>query len=456
MSVEVTRAQRVLSDVGNGELLVRRHGSDLRYVHPWSTWLVWDGQRWRRDDQGIPDARIKETIRALAADALEIENDDQRKKVLRWALESERVSRIRGALTMAQSEQGIPILPDELDSDPLLLNVENGTIDLRTGELLGHRRRDHITRIVPVPYNCEADAPVWCAFLERVLDGDDDLIRFVQRAVGYSLTGLTTEQVILILWGVGANGKSTLISTILAALGDYAQQAPAETFLARRETIPNDVARLRGARMVAAAELGEGRRLNEALVKSMTGGDKITARFMRGEWFEFAPQFTPWLATNHKPEITGTDLGIWRRVRLVPFTVTIPEKDRDPHLAAKLLEELPGILRWAVDGCLDWLEHGLETPPAVAAATADYREEMDVVGAFLAECCILEPDARAKASDLHMRFEYWTRANGHDPITQRTFGTRLAERGFTKQRLNTGYHWNGIAVSSPSVNGEPS
>lgn len=434
------------SDVGNGELLVRRHGANLRYVHPWQRWLVWDGRRWHDDDTGRPDALMKETLRWLATDANELANPDERKRQLRFALDSERAGRVRAALEMAQSEPGIPVVPDELDLDPWALNVGNGTLDLRSGSLRAHDRADLITRCIETDYCPGAMAPIWTAFLHRVLGGDEKLIQFVQRAVGYSLTGLTTEQVILLVFGAGANGKSTFITTLLDLLGPYAQQAPAETFIERRDSIPNDVARLRGTRFVAAAEIGEGRRLNEALVKRMTGGDKITARFMRAEWFEFVPQFTPWLATNHRPEIVGTDVGIWRRVRLIPFTITIPENERDPLLPRRLQRELPGILAWAVQGCLDWQEHGLAAPPAVVTATKAYRADMDVIGQFLDECCNLEPNTRVKASVLHARLDYWSKENGHDTITQKALASRLSERGYQRERTRDGVHWLGIAL----------
>ncbi len=240
-------ATHVLSDVGNAELLVARHGDDLHYVHPWSRWLVWDGTRWKQDDLGTTDAMVKESLRWLAACANEIGESDQRKRLLRFALDSERAGRVRAALQMAQSEHGIPVVPDDLDRDPWIINVANGTIDLRTGDLRDHDRADLATMIAPVTYDPLAVCPRWLEFLDRILAGNRDLIRFVQQAIGYSLTGLTTEQIILIVWGPGANGKSVLINTIIRLLGDYAQQAPAETFLARRDSIPNDVARLRGA-----------------------------------------------------------------------------------------------------------------------------------------------------------------------------------------------------------------
>jgi putative DNA primase/helicase len=435
-----------LSDAGTARRLVARHGLDLRYIHDFRRWLVWRDGYWQDDRLGLVRALMKETLEAAHADTHELEDEKERLRVRRFLLDAERESRIRGAIALAESARGIAILPEQLDTDPWLLCVANGTIDLRTGELREHRRDDLITRQIAVEYDPAAAAPTWLAFLERVLDGDQELIRFVQRAVGYSLTGLTTEQIILILWGGGANGKTTLIDTILALLGEYAQQAPAETFVERRDGIPNDVARLRGARMVAAAELGEGRRLNEALVKRMTGGDRLTARFMRGEWFEFRPSFTPWLATNHRPAIGGTDHAIWRRLRLVPFTVTIPEDERDQELPAKLLDELSGILAWGVQGCLDWQAHGLDAPAAVVAATADYRDEMDILGDFLADCCQPDPEQSVKASVLHTRLEYWARQNGREPITQTTLGNRLAERGYVKKKTNTGIHWLGLAL----------
>lgn len=443
--VELVESDEVrLSDVGSARRLVQRHGANLRYVHDFGRWLVWDDGRWQHDRLGLVRALMKETIEAAHADVAEIADEKERAKVRRFLLDAERESRIRGAIALAESTPGIAILPEELDRDPMLLNVANGTLDLRDGVLRDQRREDLITRKIDVAYDPAATAPAWAAFLDRVLAGDSDLIGFVRRAVGYSLTGRTTEQVLLILYGSGANGKSTFVNTVLGLLGDYAQQAPAETFLERRDGIPNDVARLRGARMVAASELGEGRRLNEALVKRMTGGDRIAARYMRAEWFEFSPQFTPWLATNHRPEIRGTDHAIWRRIRLVPFTQTIPDHEQDPDLPEKLRAELPGILAWAVQGCLEWKRHGLAAPAAVLAATDEYRADQDVLGQFLDERCDLDQDSAIKASELHTALEYWTRENGHEPMSQKALASRLVDRGFQRDRRKNGVHWLGL------------
>jgi putative DNA primase/helicase len=445
--VQLPRREPLLTDVGNAERLVARHGADLRFVHPWSRWLVWDGRRWRSDDRGEATRRMKETLRAAFADANEIADDEERKRVVRHLLASEREPRVRGALALAQSEDGIAVLPEQLDESPWLLNVENGTLDLERGELREHDRADLMTKLAPVQYDPDAGCPVWLRFLERIFDGDEDLIAFVQRAIGYSLTGNTSEQVVFIAYGSGANGKSTLIETVRAMLGDYGQQTPAETFLERRETIPNDLARLRGARFVASVETPEGRRLNEVAVKRLVGGDTIAARFMRSEWFEFRPTFKAWLATNHRPVIRGTDEAIWRRIRLIPFAVTIPEQEREAALGLRLREELPGILRWALEGCSRWYESGLDTPEAVRSATDAYREDMDTLGQFVADCCVVHADAKAKASELYTRYEYWANANGErDRLTQQSFGRRLTERGFQQQRTKSARWWLGIGI----------
>jgi putative DNA primase/helicase len=437
-----------LTDLGNAERLFDRHGGDLRYLHTWRRWLVYDGRRWKLDETGEATRRMIETLRHLVTRANELEDAEEREKLFKHVLASERDTRVRAALSLAEALDGIPVLHDELDADPLLLNVENGTLDLRTGTLREHRRADLISKLAPVPYDPGAAAPGFDRFLRRVLP-DDELRRFVVCLLGYSLTGLTVEQLLAILWGPGANGKTTLIETIRALLGDYGQQAPAETFLERRDTIPNDVARLRGARFVAATETGEGRRLNEVLVKRLTGGDTIAARFMRAEWFEFKPAFKAWLATNHMPEIRGTDEAIWRRIRLVPFTVRIPDEERDPQLAAKLRDELPGILTLAVNGCQEWLANGLPAAAAVTDATATYRAESDLVGRFLDDCCLVDAGVKAKAGDLYTRYGYWAQSNGEHTLTAKQLGQRLAERGLTPKRGSGGTRWwHGIAIRS--------
>jgi len=432
------------TDLGNARRFLIAYGPDLHYCHPLQRWFVWDGTSWKEDQTGEVVARAKATVRAMYAEAASEGDDRRRQELARHALKSEAAQKIRAMVELLKTEPGIPVLPGELDRDPWLLNCQNGTLDLRTGELRPHDRRDLITKLAPVAYDPNATCPEWLSFLDRITGGRADLVTYLQRVVGYSLTGLTDERVLFILYGSGANGKSTFLETIALLLGDYAMRTTTETLLARdREGVPNDVARLRGARFVYASEAEEGRRLAEAKIKDVTGGDKIPARFLYGEWFEFCPEFKLFLATNHRPTIRGTDEGIWDRIRLIPFDVRIPESERIPRreLMDRFKSELPGIFAWAVRGCLEWQEHGLGMPTEVAQATGAYRAEMDVLAQFLDECCIVNPLGKAKAGDLYGAYVDWCEANGERPLAQRNFGMRLTERGFEQRRGTGGARW---------------
>ena len=424
-----------LTDLGNARRLVERHGRDLRYVPAWKCWQVWDGQRWGRDDTGEVVRRAKETATSMLAEASAGADEDRRKVLAKHALKTEGDPRIRAMISLAASEPGIPVSPADMDTDALLLNVSNGTLELRTCELRAHRREDLLTKLVPVAYDPEALSPTWLSFLQRSMDGDVAMVEFLQMAAGYSLTGSTSEQVCFIGHGSGANGKSTFVRTLTDLGADYATWTPTQTLLARQgERIDNDLARLRGARMVVAVETSGGRRLAEALVKQLTGGDRVTARFLFGEFFEFTPQFKLWLMTNHRPEIRGTDHAIWRRIRLIPFTVTIPPAEQDPELPEKLRAEFPGILRWAVEGCRIWRKEGLGTPMPVLDATAAYRATMDQIGSFLRECCEQEAEAKVGATELYKAYLAWCESNRESEQSQRRFGEGLAERGFKTER----------------------
>ena len=421
-----------LTDLGNAARLVHRHGRNLRYCWLWRKWLVWDGQRWVKDDSGEVYRLAKHTVATIYQQAAAAPDDETRKALAKHAMRSEAGTRIKEMVDLARSD--VPVMPGELDASPDLLNTESGTIDLRTGELREHRREDLITKIAPVDYDPEAVAPAWEAFLERVLPGEE-LRAFVQRAVGYSATGDTSEQCMFINHGGGANGKSTFQEALSAALGDYAMRTPTEMLLARRsDGVPNDVARLKGARFVSASETEEGRRLAESRIKDLTGQDTITARFMKAEWFDFAPTHKLWLSTNHKPEIRGTDAAIWRRIRLVPWAVTIPPAEQDKKLPIALRHELAGILAWVVRGCLQWRREGLQAPDEVRKATGEYRAEMDVLAGFLVECCELDTGHWEYAKDLYECYKRWCDENGERPEPQRKFGGRLGERGFQRDR----------------------
>jgi P4 family phage/plasmid primase-like protien len=440
------------NDIGNAERLRRRFGDRLRYVVNIG-WFAWDGRRWQRDEDTIV-ARCfaQRTARAIFHECAFL-TDEARKGRASWAITSGSTSRLSAMLS--EAEPHLALHPEELDRDPWLFNVANGTLDLRTGGLRPHRRDDFLTSASPIPYDPNAKCPTWERFLHEIFAGDRDLIEFVQRAVGYSLTGLTHEHVLFICHGLGSNGKSVLIEIIAAILADYAQQCPTDTFMVkdRGGTIPNDIARLRGARFVSAVETESGRRLAESLVKQATGGDRLTARFLHREFFEFVPKFKLWLATNHRPEIRGTDNGIWRRIRLILFGVTFkdPEKAgpgdlvKDDRLAEKLRTEMTGVLAWAVRGCLVWQKDGLTSPDAVSAATATYREEQDVLAHFLAERCQTAPNYVARAGDLYKNYSEWAEANGEKPISSTAFGLQLKERGFRADRGTAGVRvWLGI------------
>ena len=362
-----------LTDMGNGYRFAAKHGNDLRYCHPWKTWLVWDGTRWAKDSDGEIVRRAKDTVKSIYAEASHAQDSSDRRNIANHARRSEANSRLEAMIKQAQSE--LPVLPDELDSDPWLLNVKNGTLDLRTGELRPHNREDMITKFIPVTYDPDAQAPIWHGFLRRILNNNDNLVTFVQRAIGYSLTGDVSEQVFFMLYGTGANGKSVFLETVQSILGeDYAKSTPTSTIMIKNGSQnSNDLARLAGVRFVTVNEVEDGQNLAESLMKQLTGNDTITARFLYAEHFDYKPQFKLFIRANHKPVIKNTDEGIWRRIRLIPFTVTIPEEERDKRLLQKLKDELPGILAWAVEGCLEWQQYGLGMPEEVKQAVKEYR-----------------------------------------------------------------------------------
>jgi putative DNA primase/helicase len=438
-----------LTDLGNARRFVAQYGPDLRYSNQ-RGWFTWTGRRWEQDETGAVERFAKATVRNIYNEAAQCDDQDMREKIASHAHKSESDSRIKAMIALAKTEAEVVVKQSELDVDPSLLNVSNGTFNLKTGELQPHSRADLITRLIPIDYDGGTACPLWLRFLDRVTGSDGELMRFLQKAVGYSLTGSTREQCLLILYGNGANGKSTFLNIVLALLADYGKQTGTETLLVKRgDQIPNDVARLAGARFVSAVETESGRRLAEGLVKQLTGGDRMTARFLHHEFFEFDPTFKLWLAVNHKPRIVGTDHAIWRRIRLIPFNVTIPDAERDPDLADKLKTELPGILVWAVQGCQMWQDNGLKPPAAVTKTTAAYREENDPLAEFLDDRCAVEPGAEVGKSELYKAFKGWVEAAGEREISQRDFNQRVAERGFNERRNMKTRFWAGLKLANP-------
>ncbi|QTA79840.1 DNA primase [Desulfonema limicola] len=437
-----------LTDLGNAERMVALCGDDIRYCHAWGSWLIWDGKRWINDRTGTIKRKAKKVVRNIYSEAKNEDDDRRRRDVANHATKSESASRIKSMISLAQDEEGVPVLPEDLDKNPWLLNCMNGTIDLKTGELLPHNRNHLITKLVPVEYNSNALCPIWDNFMDKIMDDNQNLISFLQRAVGYSLTGDTGEQCMFIFWGTGANGKSTFLQTMSMMLDDYAMQTPTETLLVKRKgAIPNDVARLKGSRFVTASEAETDQKLAEGLIKQMTGSDTISARFLHQEWFDFNPTHKIFLGTNHKPVINGTDNAIWRRIRLVNYDITIPESERDKRLLSKLQKELSGILAWAVRGCLDWNKNGLGEPEEVKVATEDYREEMDILAQFIKDCCEEKEGAWELSKNIWERYQEWCEDNGESMITRKNFGMKLKEKGYEAIKRKQGRGWIGLEVT---------
>lgn len=459
-----------LTDLGNAERLVRRYGSELRYCYSRKAWFRWDGRRFAPDQIGTPEQFAKQTVRAMREGAAATPDETQRQALVAHARRSESRERIRAMIELARSEPGIPVTPDLLDRDPMGLNVLNGILDLRTGRLGEHWPGGLFTKLCPVEYHPDATCPLWESFVWKVFGGNTELVRFVQRLLGYCLTGDVREHVLPIFYGAGSNGKTTLLETFKAVLGDdYSMEAPQDLLMMKRnDTHPTAIADLFGKRLVAVVETSQGHRLNESLVKQLTGGDRIRARRMREDYFEFSPSHKVILCTNHRPEVRDTDHAIWRRIRLVPFTQQFwdidkgeyghPDFQADKTLLKRLRDELPGILAWAVQGCLEWQRNGLQQPPSVTDATANYRSDQDVLSQFLAESCILDPYASVPATPLFGAYREWCERNGESWGTQRRFGQSLSERGFQRY-ISNGTWYRGLSLRpptpSPALSGPP-
>ncbi len=435
-----------LTDAGNGERIMDRHGDKLVFVALWDKPIVYSNGSWNIDETGVADQLALETMRHLKAMGARLsESDDDAKhtigmRLLKHAHNCESHRRLKDMLIRASKVNGASIMPDDLDRDPWKLNVKNGTIDLKSGELTPHRREDFITKLCPVRFNASAQCPTFQAFLETIFEGNQDLISFIRRAIGYTLTGIASERVLFILLGGGSNGKSTLLGVFRDLLGTYSTQTAADTLMAKRhEGIPNDIARLKGARFVSATESDDGKCLAEGLVKRMTGGeDKLTARFMRAEYFDFVPTFKLWLGTNHKPIIRGNEPAIWDRILLVPFNKRFEKPDQDKTLPEKLRAELPGILNWALAGCLEWQRSGLGTPAVVTEAVQNYRAEMDTLADFIAAECVTGDKCEAGATALYDLYKISCQLNKEDAMSQTKFGRQLQDRGFISGKDSAG------------------
>jgi putative DNA primase/helicase len=435
------------TDTDNAERFARRFGGKVIYTRG-QGWLVHDGKRWRRDDLLQVTELAKKTARRIATESRHLRDNAARAARSKFSVHSLSKGALDRMLDLAKSLVGVE--DKWLDADHWLLNVENGTIDLRTGRREKHDPRDLLTKLAPVRADRGAKCPLFKKFLRRITGDDDGLRSFIQKAVGYSLTGITTEQVFFFVHGKsGNNGKSTLVNLVRDVLGDYGCHTPTETLLVKQydNNIPADLARLAGTRMVTAIEADANRHLAEAKIKAMTGGEPIVARFMRQNFFSFVPEYKLWLVANDRPRVRGTDQAFWRRVRVIPLGVEIPRKERDQKLSEKLRDEWPGILAWAVRGCLKWQAEGLSQPKAVRSATKGWHREMDHLKKFVGEQLIFAPGHKIPASQLFDLYKKWCAANGEDPLTVQAFKAKLQEANdITHTRVKGKSWWRGIKL----------
>jgi putative DNA primase/helicase len=436
------------ADLGNMDRLVFRHGADIRFCFDTNRWLIWTGSKWGGDRQALIQDRADETIREMYQAAYNLDDKEKRQQQSKWALQSQNKGRIDSMIILARAK--VPITVADLDADPMLLGVENGYIDLKTGELLPADRGRYVTKLGPVEYDPDAKAPRWLQFLDEIFNGDMDIIEFVQRAVGYSLTGDTREQVFFLLHGRGRNGKSTFIETLLSLFGPYAMATQPETIMMTRRdsgSASPELAAMPGVRLLSTVETQENRRLNESLVKQLTGGDRITARKLYADFFQFHPEFKLWLASNYLPEIKDTSYAMWRRIRLIPFDVQFTDENDDQDLKRKLLAELPGILAWAVRGCRAWQRDGLTAPESVLRATVEYQHSQDPIADFIDERIELADVQVSTKAEVYRVYETWCKKNGETPLTSRKLNADLKARGWKETRLHGGIRaWQGAAV----------
>lgn len=417
-----------LTEMGNAERIAYEYGHVIKYINDIG-WFIWDGKRWKVDTKKEIERITAKVLRSLSKSEDEAES--------KWSRMCERRN-----IRMNSIKDLMPLVPGErgdFDRHKFLFNVENGVVDLKTGKLLQHDRELGLTKITNITFDENAKCPEWLKFLDQIFLGDQALVEYMQRLIGYSLTGDISEQIMMFLVGGGSNGKSTFINTIKDLMGDYGKQAKSDTFIKKKESgANNDIARLVGSRFVSAIESEEGEKLADSFVKQITGGEPVLARFLRQEFFEFIPEFKVFFTTNHKPIIGGLDEGIWRRVKLIPFNLSLPAHKRDKRLPEKLSLEMPGILNWAIEGCMKWQQDGLKEPKVVAEATGKYKDDMDILAPFLDEVCYVEEreneSIMIEAKELYNVYERWCFNSGERSLGNRSFYRMLETKGFGKTK----------------------
>jgi putative DNA primase/helicase len=440
-------------DTGNAERYLDLFGNFTKYSYVNKVWYYYNGKNWEQDNIGAVRRWVDMTVDVLKNEPVNVPkgvSDDDKEKLIEAKAKFVKRSRNNAGkeAMMRELKHNTAALPYEFDSDDMLLNAQNGYIDLSNGILYDHDIKKMFTRISNVEYTDKTDCPRWELFLEQVFDNDKELIRFVQKAVGYSLTASVKEQVMFFIYGNGRNGKSVFLDIISELMGTYGMSMQADSLMVKRGGSSGhneDIARLDGARFVTSSEPNEGVRLDEGLIKQLTGGDPVSASFKGGHVFDYKPQYKLWVATNHKPIIRGNDDGIWRRLPLIPFTVQIPLDKVDKNLSSKLRLELPGILNWAVEGCLMWQREGLMPPESIQRATLEYRKEMDVVGSFIDECCEVGSGLKIGATEIYKVYDKWAKEMNEHSFSQTQFGKKMADR-FIKTKSGGKMIYKGITL----------
>ena len=442
------------SDLGNARRFARKFSGKVKYCNEWGTWLIYDGKRWAADKKLQIEDMAKSIPIDIYKEVADLIMPDDRVKLSKHAHRSESAYSIKELLKLAASDPSIAVTHEVFDADSMLINVLNGAVNLNTGELEAHSPELLMTKLAPVTYSPEATSEAWESFIRTVTGGDEELIRFLQKAVGYSLTGNTSDDVLFFVYGPTATGKSTFLEAIKATLGGYAKTADFESFLKLQSGggPRDDIAILEGARMVVGVEVDEGKRLAEGLIKKLTGGDTIACRPLYKSTIEFLPVMKLWLAANHKPKVSAEDSAMWRRIRILPFDKTIPEEKRDPSLKAKLKDTTeigPAILAWAVKGCLLWRQEGLKPPKVVKEASEEYRKSQDIIGEFIEDQVEACEGERLSRKSVFKAYKQWCEENGERPVSQSVLTLKLKEQGWRDAPRGRERSFEGYRLKNP-------
>jgi putative DNA primase/helicase len=450
------------TDIGNAERLIDQYGAVfdpfIKYVHPFKSWFVWnpnDG-RWKRDDTKKLMEICVDVLRRIYIESIRAPTDAEKKELFKWAMQCETPTHIESMLKIASSMRQVIVDPTEFDKDEYLFNLKNCTFNLKTGQKQDHKKTDYNSKVVEYDYDPNAQCPNWLSFLERIFKGHEkrkEIIEFLQRAIGYSLTGLTKEQVLFLFYGSGMNGKSVLINVVRTLLGEYGVHTPSRTFTTERGEATNDLARLVGVRVVTSSENSRDTRLDESLIKELTGGDPVTARFLYQELFTYIPKFKIFWGFNHQPDIRDTTYSIWRRIILIPCTETITKEEEIKDLSNLLNKELSGIFNWAIEGLKEYYEIGLAIPECIQIATKEYRDDQDVLLEWWTDQIVITDDTKDKirAIDLYNNYLLWCEWNHvKKPMDYAPFLKLVKERWSNSKKMKNGRNFFGLRSIDPS------